>query len=71
MRIISQDFFNYPEAGMIIQVEDDQVIGRYLFWQREDLLLGQYKSNERAVEVFGDLSEALSIKKDDYRMPKE
>ena len=60
MRIISQSFADFPYDKIVIFVDDNMVCcGTANDWMGKHSILGEYESNERAVEVFRDINKAF------------
>lgn len=74
MRIISQNGVDIPYELSCIFVDENRVCSRCSIYPEAKGLLGTYESNERAIEVFGEINKRYS-KLDSgslvFKMPEE
>lgn len=56
MRIISQSLMDFPYDQIIVEVDENRVMCKLCGQSGVKYQLGEYKSNERAVEVFDEIN---------------
>lgn len=56
MRIISQSLIDFPYEQIIVEVDENRVLCRMCSQPNARYQLGEYKDNERAVEVFNRIN---------------
>lgn len=60
MRIISQNLMDVPYDQIVVMVDDNKVICRPVSnMEGRYYLLGNYQSNERAVEIFHEINKTF------------
>lgn len=57
MRIISQELVDFPHEQIFIGIDENRVMCKLCSQPNAKYLLGEYESNERAIEVFHEINE--------------